>query len=115
MSKRRLGEFDWANIEYVDNLRKFNDLAIKIEECVTNNTPPIISVPVGSKEQNRWHMLVPVGFDQMFFRIYNPAPNVIADYCDVKRTLMEAILRERKTPEDAATDLLILSELSKSL
>lgn len=109
------GEFDWVNIEYVDTLRNFDDLGVRIEECVTNSTPPIISIPVGSKEQNLWHMLVPVGFDQTFFRVYNPAPSVIGDYCDVKRTLIETALRERKTPEDAATDMLIISELSKSL
>jgi hypothetical protein len=105
------GDFDWAKIEYENTLRKFNDLAKKIEECVTNSTPPIISIPVGLKEKNLWHMLVPVGYDQTFFRVYNPDPNMIGDYCDVKRTVIEDTLRERKSLQDTATDMLIISEL----
>ncbi len=102
-------DFDWVDVEFENSLRKFNDLVKRIEECVVNSTPPIISVPVGPKEEERWHMLVPVGYDETFFRVYNPNPSVIGDYCDVKRSTIERILLERKTPEDAATDMIILS------
>lgn len=109
------GDFDWANICYDNTLRKFDDLTKKIEKCVSNSTPPIISIPVGSKEDHLWHMLVPVGYDDLFFRVYNPHPNIIGDYCDVKKSLIENELLKRKSPEDTATDILTISELSKSL
>lgn len=109
------GDFDWVHVCYVDTLHTFDELAKRVEECVQGSTPPIVSIPVGPKEQHLWHMLVPVGYDQTFFRVYNPAPNVMGDYCDLKRSLMEDMLRERKGPENTATDMLILSELPKAI
>ena len=93
------GNFDWMNIRYEDTLRKFNDLAKKIEECVTNSTPPIISIPgrtegEGSVAYARTRWVRP----NYYLRLYNPDPNMIGDYCDVKRTVIEDTdCRERKS------------------
>lgn len=99
--------FNWVEkILFVNTLHKFHELAEKVEEYVRSSTPAIISVPVGSNEENLWHMLVPVGYDESCFRAYNPAPNILAPYCDIEKPTLEAILANRKG-EDTATDMVI--------
>jgi hypothetical protein len=100
--------FSWADIRYCEEYQfhgAFNALVSFLEECVDENRPAIISVPIPPKN---WHMLTVLGYDREFLRVYDPSPFVWSAYCDVTKLKIQGALRSRKLTSDT-TDALIIS------
>ena len=105
--------FSWADIRYCAEYQfhgAFNALVGFLEECVDEDIPAIISVPIPPKN---WHMLTVLGYDMEFLRVYDPNPFVWSAYCDVLKSKIQGALRSRKLTSDT-TDALIISPKARA-
>ena len=105
---KQYSEFSWADIRYCEEYQfhgSFNALVSFLEECVDENRPAIISVPIPPKN---WHMLTVLGYDREFLRVYDPNPLVWSAYCDAAKLKIQGALRSRKLTSDT-TDALLIS------
>jgi hypothetical protein len=99
--------FSWADIRYCEEYQfhgSFSALVSFLEECVVENRPAIISVPIPPK---KWHVLTVLGYDREVLRIYDPSPFVWSEYCDVAKLKIQGALRSRKLTSDT-TDALVI-------
>ena len=106
--------FNWANKNYLkdsDFHGAFAELAQFLEESVSESKPPIVSIPVAYSDGkwNGWHMYVVVGYDETFFRVYDPNPMLQAPWHDVPKFTIQGNLYSKKEKERIdSTDTLLL-------
>jgi hypothetical protein len=106
-------ELRWAHSpQYApaDTYLSFDRLVSVLKKGVDEGLPYIISAPLlqlgkWDRENQKWHMLTIVGYDETMFRIYDSASSKIVRYCDV---LQESLHRNLSAANQDVTDSLLL-------